>query len=118
MDWMDGAGIQEPPVEPGAIGMFIWNKTTSGVRPGRGKMGNDPLIPDSAWEVTMTATLPSFRWICGGRPGGSSRPSRRASPLTGRKQTPEREGPTVLFSGTLFCEHCLEPGPSTRPKSP
>lgn len=33
---------------------------------------------------------------------------RRASPLTGRKQSRNEKFPTTLFSGTLFCQHCRD----------
>ena len=88
-----------------AIGVFVWNrqrreydydleKYVSIENPrSEWEVYKDPnlaLVPKEVWRASWLKLLRT----------------RKAHPLTGKKQSRNQNSATTLFSGTLFCEHC------------
>lgn len=92
---------------PNAIGVFIWNRTR---REFDGEREKWVVVenPRSEWEIYYDpnlAIVPSELWRAARRKLAAMR---RNSPRTGRKPSRNQVSATTLFSGTLFCEYCME----------
>ena len=90
-----------------AIGIFIWNKTHREFDLEKEKWVVKK-NPPSAWERHYDpdlAIVPKELWRAARLKLWKMR---KASPLTGKKQSRNQASSTTLFSGTLFCKHCDE----------
>jgi DNA invertase Pin-like site-specific DNA recombinase len=108
-DWIGwtGSSIKNLLGNPSSIGVFIWNRQHQEFDPEEERWVTIR-HPHSEWEVYYDrnlAIIPMDLWRAAQRKLAATR---RTSPLTGRKRSRNEKVATTLFSGTLFCEHCLE----------
>lgn len=108
-DWSGwtGSAIKNLLWNPSSIGVFIWNRRHQEFDPEEEKWVT-VLHPHSEWQVHYDRNLAIVLldwWRAARRKLAATR---RASPLTGRKQSRNEKFPMTLFSGTLFCEYCWE----------
>ena len=102
--WND-SGLKKLLRNPLAIGVFIWNKTRREYDWEEEKWVT-VRNPRTQWKVKFRpelAIVPLDLWRAVRRKLAGMR---RASPLTGKKQSRNEIRPTTLFSGSLFCGHC------------
>ena len=100
-----GAGIKKLLKGTDAIGVFIWNRYHTEYDDEEEKYVTTEK-PKSEWVIHKDPTLalvPKELWRAAWL---KLLKARKASPLTGRKQSRNQNSATTLFSGSLFCEYC------------